>query len=137
MSSTWFVSPETVWIEVEGERIEVKKRLTLGEERKAHAALISEVRTDGRITPNFEMMGKNEVLAYLVDWSLRTADGKACRIDTDARKLAAVDNLAPEKFRVISDAVTAHIERMTAEREAEKNEPGGESKSSATSPSAA
>lgn len=132
VSKSWFVKPETVRVDLDGEWIEVKRRLTVGEERKAMAALVSEVRADGRYTPNLEMVGKAEVMAYLVDWSLRGEDGKAVRIDTVGKLSAALDLLDSERFTAISQAITAHIEAMTAEREQEKNVPAGSSEPAAT-----
>lgn len=134
---SWFVKPETVRIDLpEGQWLEVKKQLTVGEERKAMAALVKEVRTDGRMTPDLEMVGKAQVLAYLVDWSLKDEAGKVVRIDSDAKKVSAIDQLHPEKFRVIADAVESHIAASATEQE--KNAPsGGESGSAAISQSAA
>lgn len=131
---SWFVKPETVQIDLpEGQWIEVKKRLTHGEERRALASLYTEVRADGRITPNVEMLGKSEVMAYLVEWSLRDDEGKPIRIDTDAKRSAALDLLDPDKFQVISEAITAHVEAMKAQRELDKAAPFIGTGSSATS----
>lgn len=136
---SWFVKPETVRVDLPGGQwLELKKQLTVGEERKQMAALVKEVRADGRMTPDFEMVGKAEVLAYLVDWSLTGEDGKAVRIDTDARKAAAVDLLHPDKFRVIADAVSAHVKAQGDASEQEKNDQSsGGTASAATSLSAA
>lgn len=124
MARSWFVTPETVQVPLpDGQWIELKKRLTAGEARKAMASLVSEVRTDGRMTPNLEMVGKAEVIAYLVDWSLVDAHGRRVSIDTPAKKLAAIDNLDEDHYTVIADHVSKHIAEMTAEREAEKNVP--------------
>lgn len=130
---SWFVKPETVRLDLpEGQWIDVKKRLTHGEERRAIASLYTEVRADGRITPNVEMMGKSEVMAYLVEWSLRDDEGKPIRLDTDAKRSAAIDLLDPDKFKVISDAITAHVEAMKVAREQDKAAPFGKSESVAT-----
>src|SRR5262252_8082329 len=116
MARSWFVTPETVQVPLpEGQWIELKKRLTAGEARKAMASLVSEVRTDGRMTPNLEMVGKAELLAYLVDWSLTDAQGKRVPIDTAGKKLAAIDNLDEDRYTVIADAVGEHVKAMTAE----------------------
>jgi hypothetical protein len=122
MARSWFVTPDTKRLPLpEGHWLEVKKRLTAGESRKAMSSLVHEVRTDGRITPNLEMVGKAEVLAYLVDWSLTDANGKTVSIDTPARMLTAIDALDEDKFQLISNAVAEHVKEMEAEREAEKN----------------
>jgi hypothetical protein len=137
MAKKWFVQPEAVRLDLgDGDWLLVKKRLTVGEQRRAMAMLVSEVRGDGRITPNFEMVGKANVLSYLVDWSLMLNDRRVA-IDDEAKKAAAVNNLSPEAFDVIAKAIDAHIESMEAERDAEKNAPDGETASSATSSSVA
>lgn len=138
MAKKWFVDPEAVRVELpEGEWLLLKKRLTEGERRKSIAMTVSEVRKDGRITPNFEMVGKANVLSYLVDWSLCDNSGKPVRIDDDAKKEAALNNLAPDAFEVIERAIEAHVAAMDAARDAEKNDRAGETNSSAISPSAA
>lgn len=131
-----FVQPETVTLQIsDGDWIEVKKRLTTGESRRSKAVLVKEVRQDGRMTPDFEMVGIAEVLAYLVDWSLKDKDGKPSRIDTDAKKRAAIDQLDDDTFEEISDAIAAHVKaEEEARAEAKKPKDGG-IKSEATSPS--
>jgi len=119
---SWFVKPETVRIDIdEGQWIRVKKRLTVGEERKSHAALVKEVRQDGRITPNMEMMGKAEVMAYLIDWSLCDDEGAPIKLDTEGKLADAIDSLSPEHFKIISSAISTHIDKMEAERVERKN----------------
>ncbi len=134
----WFVKPEVVRVPIEGGHwIEVKKRLTAGETRKLNAASVKEIRTDGRVTPDFEMMGKAEAIAYLVDWSLRDDQDKPIPIDTDARKIAALDNMSDEGFEVISTAVAAHANGIAEEIAAAKKLTVGALKSEATSTSPA
>jgi hypothetical protein len=122
----WFVAPEVVRLSIEGGHwIEVKKRLTASEARKLAASAVKEVRTDGRVTPDFEAMGKAEALAYIVDWSLRDGADKPIAIDTDAKKQAALDNMSEEGFEVISKAVAAHAEAIAAEISASKKSRAG------------
>ena len=116
----------------EGHWIEVKKRLTVGESRKVMGSMVAEIRADGRMTPNFEQAGKGEVLAYLVDWSLTDEAGKRVPIDTDAKKAAAIDNMSEEYFKILSQAIEAHVAAMDAERVAEKNDQGTLSAPAAT-----
>lgn len=110
----WFVAPETVRLDLpEGEWIEVKKQLSKGERDKVNAMLIKEVRGDGRMTPDFEMMSKAEVIAYLVDWSLKD-NGQPIPIDTDASRISALNNMSEEGFEIVSDAVRKHVESVEA-----------------------
>lgn len=129
----WFVDPDSAQVSLgDGEWIELKKRLTVGEERDAMKALYRMV--DGVLSPDMAMIGIADVMAYLVDWSL-TRNGKRVDIGTDGKKLAALRSLSQDAFKAIHEAVTKHIEVMTAERDAEKNDQDGESESSATLPS--
>ena len=131
----WFVAPEVVRIPLDGgEWIEVKKMLSKGERDKANAMLIKEVRSDGRMTPDFEMMSKAEALSYIVDWSLRNGD-KPIRIESDAEKLSAINSMSQEGFEIISEAISAHVKQMDAERPTKKAT-DGEPLSSLTSTSA-
>jgi len=75
----------------------------------------------------------------LLDWSILDADGapvviRNCSIDV---KLAALNDLSPEKYQEIDSAIDRHIEAMTAAVEAEKNARAGETASPATSVSVA
>lgn len=136
--SSWFVKPEAKRVELpEGQWLLLKKRLTEGERRTMMGGLVSEVRSDGRMTPNMQMVGgKAETNAYLLDWSLCDENGHPVKIDTEDRKHAALSALDPDKFDIINEAVKAHVEAMDAEREASKKATG-ESASPATSTSAA
>jgi hypothetical protein len=132
----WFVKPETVRIDLPGgEWIDVKKQLTKGERDKVNAMLIKEVRSDGRMTPDFEMMSKAEALGYIVDWSL-TDGGQKIPIESDADKLSAINSMSVEGFDAISDAIAAHVKAIDAERPTKKAMRGGK-RSSAISASAA
>src|SRR5687768_5047249 len=134
----WFVKPEVVRIPIEGGHwIEVKRRLTAGESRKMNAAAVKEVRTDGRVTPDFEAMGKAEAMAYLVDWSLKDENDKPIPIDTDQKKQSVLDNMSEEGFEVISKAIAAHADEIQQEIEAAKKLRAGTPTSEATSTSAA
>lgn len=132
------VRPETVRVDIsDGDWIELKKRLTYGESAKSRAAVVKEVRTDGRMTPDFELVEIAQVLAYLVDWSLVDEKGKRIPIDTDSKRLSAIQAQDSETIRELIDAVSAHVEAMDAEREKEKKSKDGAIASSAISSSVA
>lgn len=86
--------------------------------------------TQGR-RADYEGAGKAEVIAYLVDWNYTDAGGKPVRIDTEERKLAALDALTPAAFQQIAHAITAHIERVELENLEKKS--GDSSSSESTS----
>lgn len=137
MADSWFVDPETVTISLPGGQwLEVKKRLTVGEERAAFQLVGGEVNGDGWRRPNYELLGLTEVMAYLVNWSI-TRNGQPIKIDTDGLKIAALKNMRPDKFKIISDAIEAHIATMDAELASEKNGTDGGNGPGPTLPSAA
>jgi hypothetical protein len=128
------VIPATVRLNLsDGDWIDVKRELSFGDRNRMKASLVSEIRADGRITPDLQMVELAQVLAYLVEWSLVDPRGKQIPIDTEAKKRAALEGQDEATVREIIDAITAHAEQM----EATKNAQGGESPSSSTSPSAA
>jgi hypothetical protein len=131
-----FVQPETVKLPLsDGDWVEVKKRLNVGEERKAMAQVVKEIRTsegDSRVTPDLEMMGKAELLQYITDWSFRDMDDKPVPFSK-----GALDSLDPDSYKEIEKAVDAHKAAMEAERNEAKKPMDGERKLSAISPSAA
>lgn len=121
----------------DGDWIDLKKRLTYGERNKMHAALVTEIRGDGRVTPNLEMIDAARIIAYLVDWSLVDPKGKQIDISTDTKKRAAIESLDEATVQEILAAIDAHIAEQDAARDAEKNAQDGETASSGISPSAA
>lgn len=126
-----FVTPKVVRLPLsDGDWIEVKERLTVGEERDAFQQVVGEVSPEGWRRPNVAMLGVAEIVAYLVDWSLRDALDKPVAVNLDA-----VRSLDKDTFKEIEQAVTAHIEAMDAAEVARKNGQGGESGSAPTSPS--
>jgi hypothetical protein len=127
-----FVQPESLRLELsEGDWIEIKRRLSIGEKKRAEVAVVSEFRGNGRMTPNYDAMGgKAQVMAYLLEWSLKDASDKPVAIDTDGKKSAALDQLDEETFEEISDAIERHA---TAQKKADddlKNARSGEPSSS-------
>jgi hypothetical protein len=81
----------------------------------------------------------NQVIQYLLDWSISDAEGKPIKIqnskgEPDVDKIRqALNELDPEDVKVLADAISAHDAAMAALREAEKNSPAGETASSAIS----
>jgi hypothetical protein len=116
-----FVKPEVVRLPLsEGDWLDVRKRLTVGEERAAFQQIVSDVGTEGgRWKPNFEMIGVAQVAAYVVGWSLVDDEGIAVPFSVEA-----VQGLEPASFREIEQAVDAHIKRVEEELAASKNGTG-------------
>jgi hypothetical protein len=122
-----FVQPETTILTLgNGDTLVVRKRLNVGEQRESYRActtLVEEVDASGDPTtkrvPDPYLIGRAKVAAYLVDWHLAGDDESVRGLDF-AQRLAILDNLDPEDFYEIKDAVDAHELAMIAARLAEK-----------------
>jgi len=121
----------------DGDWIEVKQRLTVGEKRDAMQVASGTVTPDGSFRPNVSMLGVAQIAAYLVDWSFVGPDDKVVVIDTDQKRLAALRALNSATFDEIDAAIEQHILAMDAEDKDEKKRARGKGPSAATSPSAA
>ena len=123
-----------------GDWLLVRKHLTAGEERDAHARIIKA----GTFTPgtppvlDLEHLGSAQAVSYLIDWSITDADDKPIRIRDQpyAFVAAALRNQTPESLREILEAIQGHDAAMTAAREQEKKLPAGVSAPAPTSTSA-
>jgi hypothetical protein len=117
-----FVTPEVVRLPLsDGDWIEVKKRLSVGESRAATSSFIGRFHGDGSRTPNLETLGMGQTLAYLVRWSFRDANDHPVSVSLDALK-----SLDSDTYREIEDAIEAHEARVTmeaAEQEKKVQEP--------------
>lgn len=119
-----FVQPSVVRLALSNDDwLDVRRELTVGEQRKAMAKTISTMRADGRIEPNMEMIGKSEISAYIVDWSFVDANGKSVPFSE-----SALDNLTPADYSEVDAAVRAHIAAVEDDRK--KAESGSSQKSS-------
>lgn len=122
-----FVAPETVRIDLDGgDWIEVKKELSVGEERQYRTAGFKRTNALSKeIDVDWSAMALARVEAYLVGWS--ATDDKGKPVPVSARAIAG---LSVEDFEAIDAAVQKHQESMAQEKKA----PSG--KSSLTSASA-
>ena len=107
-----------------GERLySVSTQQFLGDaEGNVRALELVEVRmADGRFEPDLAMIGKSEVVAYLVDWSFTGEDDKPVKCSADA-----IDSLTVDTYDEIEKAIQSHIKRVEDER---KNATSGTSSS--------
>jgi hypothetical protein len=134
MSRSRIVPPATTRLELtEGDWVDVKAALNYGDAVAARAMLVKEIRLDGRVTPDFQLVEVAQVLAYLVDWSFIDAAGKKIPIETAEQKRSALFALDEATVRELTAAIGAHAERVEAERVARKNGQSGEIPSSTIS----
>lgn len=104
-----FVNPETVRLYLKaGDWIDVKKELTVGEEKRYRSAGFRGLsqRTDGsEIQVDWAALALARVEAYLVDWSEKRPVSRE-----------AIEDLCQGDFEEIDTLVQAHIEAMAGEK---------------------
>ncbi|HXU02439.1 MAG TPA: hypothetical protein VN903_15855 [Polyangia bacterium] len=137
MSRSRFVQPETAILTLgNGDTLVVRRRLNMGEQRESYR-ICSELveQDDGTVkrVPDPHRIGLAKVAAFLVDWNLAGDDAPIRGLDL-AQRVALVDNLDPEDFYEIKDAIDAHEAATAAARLAEKNGQAGEMNGPAISP---
>jgi len=134
MPRTRFVIPSVTTLTLsDGDWIQVKNQLTVGEERAAFQQIIGEINQQtGWRKPNIALQGIAEIAAYLVAWSFRDPEGNPIPPDVATIQLLDVDS-----YRELEAAVEGHIRKMEAERAAAKNGSTTGSESTRTSISVA
>ena len=120
-----FVRPSTATLTISGgDTLTVKNRLNTGEAR--HLRGMQMFSTLERVAL---------VIAYVVDWTLKDAQGALVEIprdkdgDVDSKAFGTIiDRLDPDDSDEIIAALEKHIAAVKAERDAEKQAPFGENK---------
>lgn len=125
-----FVAPEVVRIDLpNGDWIDVKKWLTAAEENRyrtrAFKGMRAETRPDSpdevkatEIGVDWTMLAVARVEAYVVEWSARDEKGHPIPVTLDT-----IGRLHPDDFKVLDDAVKAHVEAMADEKKATGSSP--------------
>jgi hypothetical protein len=136
-----FIRPDTTRLELsEGDWLIVKNRLNFGEQRAAYARAY-QTAADGTLHMKPYAMGMEMVVAYLLDWSLTDHDGRPVVIrGLSADEVTSIlNNLSPEDFVELKEAIERHEAAMLAARTQEKKRPAGGTAAATTSssPSAA
>jgi hypothetical protein len=118
MSRNRFVVPSTVKVDLsEGDWIELKERLTYGEQQRLASSALSRMTNagaDAGIDLDFEKHSLMRMETWVVDWSFVGPNGKP--VEITRRAISALD---PDTAAEIDAAITAHIEAL----EAAKNPP--------------
>jgi hypothetical protein len=119
--------------------IVVKKHLTAGEQRAIFTRMIRTMVAGEKVEIEPAQSGLSMMVEYLLDWSILDADGNPVPVRGKSAdvKASALEQLDPEKFKEIADAIATHDEAMRLEREAAKKNPGGVPASSEISASVA
>ncbi len=133
MPRSRFVTPEVVRLPLsDHEWVDIKKRLNTGEQRAIFARMARDITPGDKIALKPEEVGKAKIAEYLLGWSFVDDDGRPVPFAA-----AQIDNLDPETYREIREAIDAHEERIEAEITARKNDQTGVPSSAPTSPSVA
>lgn len=141
-----FPAPESRTIALFGDKfIVIKKRLTIGEERRARQRMYIPNYQTGQLLIDPTMSGMTTVLAYLIDWNLVRGGERvqirdlALAAETDEAKVKelqkVVEQLDPATYDAIEAAVKAHEKAEDEARENVKKALGGGLSSSATASS--
>ena len=113
MGRVRFITPGTVTIPIsDGDTVELKAQLTAGEYRELLAGMYRD-RASGSVFDPL-LVGRAQVLAYLVGWSFVDAQGAAVPVSGDA-----LDALDPGSFTEVLRVVETHhaaIEAATVAR---------------------
>jgi hypothetical protein len=112
-----------------GDWLIVRKHLTAGEQRGAHARLIKAGTFTAGERPQLdpEKLGIAQACAYLLDWSITDVEDKPIRIRDQPFEFieAALNAQEPESLAEILRAIDTHDTAMAAAREQEKKVPTG------------
>jgi hypothetical protein len=131
MARSRFVSPEEVRLNLsDGDFITIKKRLNTGEQRAVFARMARDIIPGDKIALKPEEVGKAKIAEFLLGWSFVDDDGRPVPFSPQA-----IDNLDPDTYREIREAIEAHEERVEAELAERKNEKTGAPHSELTLPS--
>jgi len=129
-----FVKGETCVLTLaNGDKLIVKKRLNRGETAEMFARM--RVSTEQGLVVDRTKIGIAHVLAYLLDWELQQENIPLRDMSWDDRE-RTLNNLDPDDFAEIDEAITVHVDRVQTERDAAKKVLSGGTGSPATSPSA-
>jgi len=113
----------------DGDWIDVKKELNAGEQRRVFTNLVKTMQAGEKPELNPEQVGKTKILEYVVGWSFR--DGADKPVPFSA---TALDNVDPDTYAEIMQAVDAHDEAADKARTERKNAPSTPTISEVTSP---
>lgn len=131
------VKSETVRLPLsEGDWIDIKRVLTVGEERDILARSVREVKPDGSYKLDDQAFSFTAAAIYIVGWSFLGLDGQPIPWPVHRpldKRVEVLRTLDGDSIREIEEALAAHREAL----EQEKNASGGETGSAPISPSAA
>ena len=108
-----FIEPEVIRLEIsEGDWVEIKKELNVGEEKAMYAKCISDMSSVAgdplKSSLDPAMLAFSLTEAYLVNWSFaREEDGKVTPVELSPSSIKALDQ---SSFDEIEAAIAKHLE---------------------------
>lgn len=106
----------------EGDWIEVKRELTVGEEKDTTLLAMREIsQDDGQIKfrPDYQLMPFARAVIYLVGWSFHNAKGPVKLEDDQKKRLAQLRALDSESWQEIDTAIAEHEEKTSAAKKSQ------------------
>jgi len=113
-----FVVPEIVRLPLsEGDWIDVKKTLNVGEQKRLEATGIARSAA-APLMLDWSEYNIGRAAVWLTDWSFKDEDGKDVRLTE-----AAIRSLDVESFEEIQNALTAHVKGIEEAKKAKASTP--------------
>lgn len=115
---SWFVRPEITTLHVGGQTVKIRTRLSNGD-RRARLSRLYRAQPSGALRVDPMQVGMATVTAYLLDWSLVDPDGQPVPIrGISVDDLTTIlDDLDPDRFAAILDAIEQHELALLKERD--------------------
>ncbi len=108
---------KVVAAEADGDFLDVKRQLTTGEERKVFTNLVKTMHAGEPVELDPAQIGTTKIMAYVLSWSFVDANGAPVPFSE-----SALNNLEPESYNEIRDAIEAHVAAVEAARLERKND---------------
>jgi len=120
MGRNRFVMPDVVRIDLtDGDWIEIKKELSVGDAKRIQNAAITfvggDINDDRKFGVDMERASIEQVLVWLVEWSFRNEKDKPVSITRES-----IRSLDQESFEEIENAITSYAETLEKEKNALK-----------------
>jgi hypothetical protein len=100
----------------ENDWIEVKRQLTVGEEKDVSLLAMREISQDDgtvKFRGDYQLMPFAKAVIYLVGWSFHNAKGPVKLEDDQKKRLAQLRALDSESWEEIQNAIDAHEEKIS------------------------
>lgn len=115
MSRNRFITPDTTRLDLsDGDWVEVKTRLNWGETQRISSSLLRSIKgSEDEMGIDWAKYGSLRLQTWLVDWSFKDGTDKPVKLTP-----AAIANLDPETAAEIDAVLSAHVEKLDAEKKA-------------------